>query len=255
MTEIKEKSYHKPEFSRPIAVDDLSEEGQLIKLKALKGECAALAKRFKVQEIQYIKAEFSLNKTSDNKILMTGYFTSKVEQTCVVSLETVVSHIKVEIDIAFCDEKEIARRDEARKKQIKAEEEQKILQKKGAKPKQYNSFSEEEGDDDDDIRSRKKRHRRMKKEQIAEAVSDDLFDDDGFLAMSFDAEELEPITGGQIDLGEVIAQLLAVEIDPYPRKSGAVFVDVSPNKHAGESGETTSENPFAILASLKNKKN
>lgn len=252
MTELKEKSYNKPEFSRAFVVDNLSEEGQTIKLKALKSECSALAKRFKVQEIQYIKAEFSLNKTSDDKILMKGHFTSKVVQTCVVSLELVVNHIKGEIDIAFCDEEEIARRDEARKKQIKAEEEQKRLQKKCAKSKNYNNLNE---DDDEDIRSRKKRHRRMKKEQIAEAVSDDLFDDDGFLAMSFDVEELEPITGGQIDLGEVVAQLLAVKIDPYPRKAGAVFVNVSPNKHAGESGETTSENPFAVLASLKNKKN
>lgn len=196
MAEIKAKTNNKPEFSRLFEVEKISEDGETVKLKALKNECAALAKRFKVQELKYLKAEFDLVKKSNGKVHMEGYFTANIVQSCVVTLEPVTNHVKGELDVVFCDEAEIARRD---------------------------------------------------KELAKEFV-----DDDGVVSIaSFDKSEIEPIVGGVIDLGEVIAQHLMMGIDPYPRKEGAVFTDVTPNKHAGEFGLTTSENPFAVLASLK----
>lgn len=41
------------------------------------------------------------------------------------------------------------------------------------------------------------------------------------LTLAYDAEEPEPIEDGLIDLGEVVAQQLALAIDPYPKTPGA----------------------------------
>jgi uncharacterized metal-binding protein YceD (DUF177 family) len=58
-----------------------------------------------------------------------------------------------------------------------------------------------------------------------------------------DAEEVEPLIGGSIDLGAIATEFLLLGIDPYPRKAGAVFLppaDALPD-----------EGPFAALAALK----
>lgn len=58
---------------------------------------------------------------------------------------------------------------------------------------------------------------------------------------------------GEIDLGELTAQHLALELDPYPRKPGAVFV---PPEEVGveEEKEEVKTSPFAVLADYKKKK-
>ena len=59
-----------------------------------------------------------------------------------------------------------------------------------------------------------------------------------------DEDDADPIVHGIIDLGEVVAETLALELDPYPRKPGEDFVahieadDVAPEKAS----------PFAALA-------
>ncbi|GLK82493.1 YceD family protein [Ancylobacter defluvii] len=55
----------------------------------------------------------------------------------------------------------------------------------------------------------------------------------------------DPIVDGVIDIGAVVAEFLALGLDPYPRKPGAVF-----KKPAGPGPEEIS--PFAALARLKN---
>jgi uncharacterized metal-binding protein YceD (DUF177 family) len=54
----------------------------------------------------------------------------------------------------------------------------------------------------------------------------------------------EPTPAGEIDLGEAVAQQLAVTLDPYPRAPGAAL---------GPGPEAVAENPFAALAALKKK--
>jgi uncharacterized metal-binding protein YceD (DUF177 family) len=62
------------------------------------------------------------------------------------------------------------------------------------------------------------------------------------------AEELpESLVDGTVDLGALAIEFLILGIDPYPRKPGAVFEDVSV-------GEAPSH-PFAALAKLKEKRN
>lgn len=58
----------------------------------------------------------------------------------------------------------------------------------------------------------------------------------------------EPIENGIIDLGEVSAQQLALEIDPFPRLPGAKFAS-----EVAEEAETPRSNPFAALAGRRTK--
>ena len=61
-------------------------------------------------------------------------------------------------------------------------------------------------------------------------------------------DETDPpdeIVDGRIDLGALTAELLAMALDPFPRKPGAVFDYKDP--------ADVEENPFAALASLKPK--
>jgi len=55
----------------------------------------------------------------------------------------------------------------------------------------------------------------------------------------------EPLIGGSIDLGTIATEFLLLSIDPYPRKSGAVFEPPAAEKDTG--------GPFAALAALKNR--
>lgn len=57
----------------------------------------------------------------------------------------------------------------------------------------------------------------------------------------------DPVIGGQIDLGEVVAEELALGLDPYPRKPGAELP--ASYREAPEEGGKIS--PFAALAKLK----
>ncbi|MTJ80770.1 MAG: DUF177 domain-containing protein [Telmatospirillum sp.] len=69
------------------------------------------------------------------------------------------------------------------------------------------------------------------------------------IVVDMDAEDPpEPVEDGQIDIGEVTAEHLALALDPFPRAAGAVFETPSepPEPVAG-----ARENPFDVLARLK----
>lgn len=60
-------------------------------------------------------------------------------------------------------------------------------------------------------------------------------------------DDADPIQGGIIDLGEVVAETLALDLDPYPRKPGEAFAEhVEDDAAPGES-----QSPFAVLARPK----
>lgn len=56
-------------------------------------------------------------------------------------------------------------------------------------------------------------------------------------------DAVEPLTGGTVDLGVIATEFLTLGIDPYPRKSDAVFTPPA----AGDEGG----HPFAALAALR----
>jgi uncharacterized metal-binding protein YceD (DUF177 family) len=75
-------------------------------------------------------------------------------------------------------------------------------------------------------------------------------DDDFEAEIDSDEDEIiEPILNGVIDLGELVAQNLALEINPFPRAEGA-----DSSEMVLESKDSTT-NPFSALEKLKNKQN
>jgi uncharacterized metal-binding protein YceD (DUF177 family) len=56
--------------------------------------------------------------------------------------------------------------------------------------------------------------------------------------------DIEALDGGRIDLGEIVAETIALELDPYPRKPGEVFAD----KLEDNSEEASKKpNPFNVI--------
>lgn len=61
-------------------------------------------------------------------------------------------------------------------------------------------------------------------------------------------DQPEPLVDGMIDVGEVVAQFLAVAMDPYPRKDDAELPD---SIQSEDDAQEDKPNPFAQLAGLK----
>jgi uncharacterized metal-binding protein YceD (DUF177 family) len=83
-------------------------------------------------------------------------------------------------------------------------------------------------------------------------VADVLDVETGELLLSADADQPEPMPHGTLDLGEILAEQLALAIDPYPRKPGAELDRVLQN--SGVALDQAKPNPFAALAGLKDKR-
>lgn len=69
-----------------------------------------------------------------------------------------------------------------------------------------------------------------------------VHDEEDGMAIDASMAADDPLVGGAIDTAEIAAEFLALGVDPYPRKAGAVF-----EQPAG----TGEEAPFAALAKLK----
>ncbi len=57
-------------------------------------------------------------------------------------------------------------------------------------------------------------------------------------------DPLEPIVDDQIELGEILVQIFALALNPYPRAPGATFEPVGDE-------EPATSGPFAVLAQLR----
>lgn len=66
-------------------------------------------------------------------------------------------------------------------------------------------------------------------------------------AEMIEESDAEPFENGIIDMGEVVAEAMALAIDPYPKKAGVTFAD----RLEPESEAEASRNPFAGLSRLK----
>ncbi len=58
-------------------------------------------------------------------------------------------------------------------------------------------------------------------------------------------EDVDIIENGTVDLGEILAESLALELDPYPRQEDEVFDDIE------EHPESATVSPFTGLSKLK----
>lgn len=71
------------------------------------------------------------------------------------------------------------------------------------------------------------------------------------IELSLDEEDPpDPIVDGIIDVGEAVAEHLALALDPFPRKPGITF-EAGPAEPVEEEKKT---NPFAVLAQLRKNK-
>lgn len=61
-----------------------------------------------------------------------------------------------------------------------------------------------------------------------------------------DGDDADPIEHGIIDLGEVTAETLALELEPYPRRPGESFQDMV----EAEEAQPERESPFSALSKL-----
>ena len=66
------------------------------------------------------------------------------------------------------------------------------------------------------------------------------------IVLDGDAEPVEPLDDGMIDIGEAVAQQLSLSLDPFPRAPGA-----SLEEEANLSDHSPPESPFAALAKLR----
>jgi len=74
------------------------------------------------------------------------------------------------------------------------------------------------------------------------------------VAEGLEDEGPEPMQGDFIDLGEAVAQQLALSLNPYPRAPGASLEAVLPGGPAAEKGEEKRPSPFAVLETLRKTK-
>jgi uncharacterized metal-binding protein YceD (DUF177 family) len=79
--------------------------------------------------------------------------------------------------------------------------------------------------------------------------------DDLEVAVNYDEEDPpEPILHGMIDVGEAVAEHLALGLDPFPRRDGVIFESIeSDGEDDAVADESPKPSPFAALAALKQK--
>ncbi len=70
-------------------------------------------------------------------------------------------------------------------------------------------------------------------------------------AVLIEEGDAEPFENGIIDMGEVVAEAVALTLDPYPRRPGVTFAGVIEDEEASEPGKTKEGNPFADLDTLR----
>ncbi|MBI3708877.1 MAG: DUF177 domain-containing protein [Proteobacteria bacterium] len=168
-----------PEFSRPIKLESLGEEGRVFTIDASPGECAALARRFALAGLNALSARVELGWIHQGRriLRLRGRLTARATQTCVVTLAPVAAEIDEEFDVDYAE---------------------------------------------------------------PDASG-------GEIVLDMTAEEgaAEPLPDGVLDIGEAVAQQLALSLDPYPRSAGASLAG-PPDAVVGPPAS-----PFAVLRKLR----
>lgn len=175
-----------PEFSHPVVVAGLSDGETALDLTARPTECSALAARYGVDAVRFLKASMTLKPLPGGDVRVQGGFEAGLVQRCVVTLEPVETEVAGTFSTVF-----------------------------SAHP-------------------------------IDAADGHEI---------EFDAEAPDPadtVIDGVIDVGEVVAELVALEIDPFPRADGVSF-EMPKGLENQEDEDNIAPNPFAKLANLKEK--
>jgi hypothetical protein len=75
----------------------------------------------------------------------------------------------------------------------------------------------------------------------------------GMVDLDDEDDEVEPLIGREIDVGEALAEELALAVDPYPRAAGAATVEAGVFSPHVSLGQAEPSKPFAALRRLQDK--
>ena len=95
-------------------------------------------------------------------------------------------------------------------------------------------------------------------ETIEVNFAEEVEEDASEVEVAYDLDDApEPIINGRIDLGEAVAQQLALALDPYPRAPGAEIPPAYAEEGktmdlpSQEADKASTVNPFSVLGKLK----
>lgn len=86
-------------------------------------------------------------------------------------------------------------------------------------------------------------------------LAEEFDPESGEAVLNAQADAPEPLTGNMLDVGEIVAEQLALMADPYPRRAGVKLEDVLPKPKGGPRRAPAGQqrHPFAGLAALRDK--
>ncbi len=90
-----------PEFPRRFRRDSLPLDGQAVSVQADEAERSALARRFDLRSLDALSADLVLRPVAGGMVEATGRLRASVCQSCVVTLEPVVSQIDEDVRFLF----------------------------------------------------------------------------------------------------------------------------------------------------------
>jgi hypothetical protein len=102
-------------WSMPVAVDDIPETGLHIETEAPAEVRAQLAKLANLRDLPHLSAVFDLTRRSGG-VHVAGQVKARVGQTCVVTLDPIVSDLDEPIDLVFAPRLDGAMKDDADRK-------------------------------------------------------------------------------------------------------------------------------------------
>ena len=102
----------------PVAVDDVTEEGQRVDIAADSQVRAALARIAGLRELPRLEAHFDLTRSGAGGLSVVGHVSASVGQTCVVTLEPIVNEVEEDVELLFAPPPSAPAADRA---QLKAE--------------------------------------------------------------------------------------------------------------------------------------
>lgn len=85
----------------PVALADIPETGLPVAIAADEATRAAVARHAGVREISRLEGRFELSRLAGGRIKVDGEIAAQVGQTCVVTLEPVVSDVVERVDLVF----------------------------------------------------------------------------------------------------------------------------------------------------------
>jgi uncharacterized metal-binding protein YceD (DUF177 family) len=98
-------------WSVPIAVDEVPETGRRLDLVADAVTRAAVAKFVNLPQVPRLEAEFELTRYARNGLRVVGRVSATVEQTCVITLEPMLSEVEEDVELVFMPPSEISSSD------------------------------------------------------------------------------------------------------------------------------------------------